>query len=73
MTRAAYGLDKIRCIGYNATTTATTGALAAGCTDHGQHPASGPEPYFCRVLPSWSSTGPYYQFPQTLNVDRYDG
>lgn len=70
MTRAAYGLDKIEVSAYNATTTATSGALA----DDAQTAAN------IRLLdPNLISSAfsqleqyrPYYQFPQTLNVDRY--
>lgn len=70
MTRAAYGLDKIDVSAYNATTTATTGALAADAQTTANIRLLDPN-LISSAFAQLEQYRPYYQFPQTLNVDRY--
>jgi uncharacterized membrane protein (UPF0182 family) len=70
LTRAAYGLDKIEVSPYNATTDATTGALAKDAQTTANIRLLDPN-LVSSAFSQLEQYRPYYQFPQTLNVDRY--
>ena len=70
LTRAAYGLDKIEVSAYNATTNATSGALAKDAQTTANIRLLDPN-LVSSAFSQLEQYRPYYQFPQTLNVDRY--
>lgn len=70
MTRAAYGLDKIDVSAYNATTTAASGALAKDAQTAANIRLLDPN-LISSAFSQLEQYRPYYQFPQSLNVDRY--
>ena len=70
MTRAAYGLDQIDVSAYNATTTAATGALAKDAQTTANIRLLDPN-LISSAFAQLEQYRPYYQFPKTLNVDRY--
>jgi uncharacterized membrane protein (UPF0182 family) len=70
LTRAAYGLDKIQVDRYNATNTATTGALAPDAQTTANIRLLDPN-LISDAFSQLEQYRPYYQFPQALNVDRY--
>ncbi|XAS66241.1 UPF0182 family protein [Micrococcaceae bacterium Sec5.7] len=71
MTRAAYGLDKIQVDRYNATNTATTGALAPDAQTTANIRLLDPN-LISDAFSQLEQYRPYYQFPEALNVDRYE-
>jgi uncharacterized membrane protein (UPF0182 family) len=71
MTRAAYGLDKIQEKRYNATTTATSGALAPDARTTENIRLLDPN-LISDAFSQLEQYRPYYQFPRALNVDRYE-
>jgi uncharacterized membrane protein (UPF0182 family) len=71
MTRAAYGLDKIQEERYNATTTATSGALAPDAQTTENIRLLDPN-LISDAFSQLEQYRPYYQFPKVLNVDRYE-
>ncbi len=71
MTRAAYGLDKVQEKRYNATTTATTGALAPDAQTTANIRLLDPN-LISDAFSQLEQFRPYYQFPSALNVDRYE-
>ncbi len=70
MTRAAYGLDKVQEKRYNATTNATTGALAPDAQTTANIRLLDPN-LISDAFSQLEQYRPYYQFPSALNVDRY--
>jgi len=70
MTRAAYGLDKMQVNRYDATNTATTGALAPDAQTTANIRLLDPN-LISDAFAQLEQYRPYYQFPQALNVDRY--
>ncbi|QNE15218.1 UPF0182 family protein [Pseudarthrobacter sp. NBSH8] len=70
MTRAAYGLDQIQVDRYNATNTATTGALAPDAQTTANIRLLDPN-LISDAFSQLEQYRPYYQFPEALNVDRY--
>ncbi|MBO1266795.1 UPF0182 family membrane protein [Arthrobacter cavernae] len=70
MTRAAYGLDKVKASAYEATTTATTGALAKDAQTTANIRLLDPN-LVSSAFGQLEQYRPYYQFPKSLNVDRY--
>jgi uncharacterized protein len=71
MTRAAYGLDKVQEKRYDATTNATTGALAPDAQTTANIRLLDPN-LISDAFAQLEQYRPYYQFPSTLNVDRYE-
>jgi uncharacterized membrane protein (UPF0182 family) len=71
MTRTAYGLDKIEVERYNATNTATSGALAPDALTTQNIRLLDPN-LISDAFAQLEQYRPYYQFPDTLNVDRYE-
>ncbi|MEO5780216.1 MAG: UPF0182 family protein [Arthrobacter oryzae] len=71
LTRAAYGLDKVEEQRYNATTTATSGALAPDAQTTENIRLLDPN-LISDAFSQLEQFRPYYQFPGTLNVDRYE-
>ena len=71
MTRTAYGLDKIQVERYNATNTATSGALAPDALTTQNIRLLDPN-LISDAFAQLEQYRPYYQFPDTLNVDRYE-
>lgn len=71
MTRSAYGLDKIQETVYNATTDATTGALAPDAQTTANIRLLDPN-LISDAFSQLEQYRPYYQFPSALNVDRYE-
>src|SRR6478735_4077985 len=71
MTRAAYGLDKIQETRYEATTNATTGALAPDAQTTANIRLLDPN-LISDAFSQLEQYRPYYQFPSALNVDRYE-
>ncbi len=71
MTRSAYGLDKIQETRYNATTDATTGALAPDAQTTANIRLLDPN-LISDAFSQLEQYRPYYQFPSALNVDRYE-
>ena len=71
MTRAAYGLDKVQEKRYNATTNATTGALAPDAQTTANIRLLDPN-LISDAFSQLEQYRPYYQFPSALNVDRYE-
>jgi hypothetical protein len=71
MTRAAYGLDQIQVDRYNATNTATTGALAPDAQTTANIRLLDPN-LISDAFAQLEQYRPYYQFPEALNVDRYE-
>ncbi|WP_354213904.1 MULTISPECIES: UPF0182 family protein [unclassified Arthrobacter] len=71
MTRAAYGLDQIQVDRYNATNTATTGALAPDAQTTANIRLLDPN-LISDAFSQLEQYRPYYQFPKALNVDRYE-
>ncbi|MDP5227193.1 MULTISPECIES: UPF0182 family protein [Arthrobacter] len=69
-TRAAYGLDKIQVKDYKATTTATAGALRGDAETAASIRLMDPN-QISAAFQQLQQFRPYYQFPQSLNVDRY--
>ncbi|PTT70123.1 UPF0182 family membrane protein, partial [Arthrobacter sp. HMWF013] len=70
-TRAAYGLDKIQVDRYDATNTATTGALAPDAQTTANIRLLDPN-LISDAFSQLEQYRPYYQFPEALNVDRYE-
>ncbi len=70
MTRTAYGLDQIQVSPYNATTNATSGALAKDAQTAANIRLLDPN-LISSAFAQLEQYRPYYQFPRTLNVDRY--
>jgi uncharacterized protein len=70
MTRAAYGLDQVTVERYNATTNATTGALAKDAQTTANIRLLDPN-LISDAFSQLEQYRPYYQFPKSLNVDRY--
>ncbi|HEY8296157.1 MAG TPA: UPF0182 family protein, partial [Micrococcaceae bacterium] len=70
MTRSAYGLDNIDVTPYNATTTATPGALRQDATTTANIRLLDPN-LISSTFAQLEQYRPYYKFPSTLNVDRY--
>jgi uncharacterized membrane protein (UPF0182 family) len=70
MTRAAYGLDQVTVDRYNATTNATTGALAKDAQTTANIRLLDPN-LISDAFSQLEQYRPYYQFPKSLNVDRY--
>ena len=71
MTRSAYGLDKVQEDRYNATTNATTGALAPDAQTTANIRLLDPN-LISDAFSQLEQYRPYYQFPSALNVDRYE-
>ncbi|MEC5178987.1 uncharacterized membrane protein (UPF0182 family) [Arthrobacter sp. CG_A4] len=71
MTRAAYGLDQIQEKRYEATTDATTGALAPDAQTTTNIRLLDPN-LISDAFSQLEQYRPYYQFPSALNVDRYE-
>ncbi len=71
MTRAAYGLDNIKTERYNATNTASTGALAPDAQTTANIRLLDPN-LISDAFSQLEQYRPYYQFPKALNVDRYE-
>ncbi|MET3141210.1 UNVERIFIED_ORG: uncharacterized membrane protein (UPF0182 family) [Arthrobacter sp. UYEF2] len=71
MTRAAYGLDKIQVNRYDATNTASTGALAPDAQTTANIRLLDPN-LISDAFSQLEQYRPYYQFPEALNVDRYE-
>ncbi|WP_457962954.1 UPF0182 family protein [Arthrobacter sp. D1-29] len=71
MTRAAYGLDQIQVDRYDATNTATTGALAPDAQTTANIRLLDPN-LISDAFSQLEQYRPYYQFPEALNVDRYE-
>nr|WP_190989362.1 UPF0182 family protein [Pseudarthrobacter sulfonivorans] len=71
MTRAAYGLDQIQVDRYNATNTANTGALAPDAQTTANIRLLDPN-LISDAFAQLEQYRPYYQFPEALNVDRYE-
>lgn len=69
-TRAAYGLDKIAVKDYKATTTAAQGALRGDAETAASIRLLDPN-LVSASFEQLEQYRPYYQFPETLNVDRY--
>ncbi|MCU1519423.1 MAG: hypothetical protein JWQ75_4144 [Pseudarthrobacter sp.] len=70
-TRAAYGLDKIQVDRYEATNTASTGALAPDAQTTANIRLLDPN-LISDAFSQLEQYRPYYQFPEALNVDRYE-
>ncbi len=70
-TRAAYGLDQIQVDRYDATNTATTGALAPDAQTTANIRLLDPN-LISDAFSQLEQYRPYYQFPDALNVDRYE-
>lgn len=70
MTRQAYGLDKMEVTPYNATTTATAGALRQDADTAANIRLLDPN-LLSATFRELEQYRPYYEFPKTLNVDRY--
>ena len=70
MTRAAYGLDQVSVDRYNATTTTTSGALAKDAQTTANIRLLDPN-LISDAFSQLEQYRPYYQFPKSLNVDRY--
>ncbi|WP_370590751.1 UPF0182 family protein [Pseudarthrobacter sp. BIM B-2242] len=71
MTRAAYGLDQIQVDRYDATNTANTGALAPDAQTTANIRLLDPN-LISDAFSQLEQYRPYYQFPDALNVDRYE-
>ncbi|MBT2522691.1 UPF0182 family protein [Arthrobacter sp. ISL-28] len=71
LTRAAYGLDHVKVERYNATTNATTGALAKDAQTTANIRLLDPN-LISDAFSQLEQYRPYYQFPKALNVDRYE-
>ncbi|MDI3193133.1 UPF0182 family protein [Pseudarthrobacter sp. AL07] len=71
MTRAAYGLDQIQVDRYDATNTASTGALAPDAQTTANIRLLDPN-LISDAFSQLEQYRPYYQFPEALNVDRYE-
>ncbi|MEE2521342.1 UPF0182 family protein [Pseudarthrobacter sp. J75] len=71
MTRAAYGLDQIQVERYNATTTAESGALAQDAQTTANIRLLDPN-LISDAFSQLEQYRPYYDFPEALNVDRYE-
>jgi uncharacterized membrane protein (UPF0182 family) len=71
MTRTAYGLDKVQVDRYNATNTATSGALAPDALTTQNIRLLDPN-LISDAFAQLEQYRPYYRFPDTLNVDRYE-
>lgn len=69
-TRAAYGLNNIDVTDYNATTTATQGALRQDANTAANIRLLDPS-LISSTFGQLEQYRPYYKFPSTLNVDRY--
>ncbi|MFD0757757.1 UPF0182 family membrane protein [Arthrobacter ulcerisalmonis] len=70
-TRAAYGLDAIQVNRYDATNTASTGALAPDAQTTANIRLLDPN-LISDAFAQLEQYRPYYQFPEALNVDRYE-
>ncbi|WP_315899849.1 UPF0182 family protein [Arthrobacter alpinus] len=70
MTRDAYGLSGMEVTPYNATTTATPGALRADADTTANIRLLDPN-LVSSTFAQLEQFRPYYEFPKTLNVDRY--
>lgn len=70
MTRSAYGLEQIAVSAYNATTNAATGALAKDAQTAANIRLLDPN-LISSAFSQLEQYRPYYQFPKTLDVDRY--
>ncbi|WP_255770088.1 UPF0182 family membrane protein [Pseudarthrobacter sulfonivorans] len=71
MTRAAYGLDQIQVDRYNATNTPNAGALAPDAQTTANIRLLDPN-LISDAFAQLEQYRPYYQFPASLNVDRYE-
>ncbi|MGO4385591.1 UPF0182 family protein [Specibacter sp. RAF43] len=70
MTRQAYGLAGMEVTPYNATTTATAGALRKDADTAANIRLLDPN-LISSTFAQLEQYRPYYKFPKTLNVDRY--
>jgi len=70
-TRKAYGLDGIQETRYDATNTASTGALAPDAQTTANIRLLDPN-LISDAFSQLEQYRPYYQFPKALNVDRYE-
>lgn len=70
MTRQAYGLSNIEATPYNATTTATEGALRQDASTVANIRLLDPK-LVSSTFAQLEQFRPYYEFPSTLSVDRY--
>ncbi|WP_200896298.1 UPF0182 family protein [Pseudarthrobacter chlorophenolicus] len=70
-TRSAYGLDGIQETRYDATNTATSGALAPDAQTTANIRLLDPN-LISDAFAQLEQYRPYYQFPEALNVDRYE-
>src|SRR6478735_4884998 len=70
-TRKAYGLDGIQETRYDATNTASTGALAPDAQTTANIRLLDPN-LISDAFAQLEQYRPYYQFPKALNVDRYE-
>ncbi|MDQ0277175.1 uncharacterized membrane protein (UPF0182 family) [Arthrobacter silviterrae] len=70
MTRQAYGLSDMTVTPYNATTTATAGALRKDADTAANIRLLDPN-LISSTFAQLEQYRPYYEFPKTLNVDRY--
>ncbi len=70
MTRDAYGLADMQVTPYNATTTATAGALRQDADTAANIRLLDPN-LMSSTFAQLEQYRPYYKFPKTLNVDRY--
>ncbi|MFC8304429.1 UPF0182 family protein [Specibacter sp. NPDC057265] len=70
MTRDAYGLTDMEVTPYNATTTATAGALRQDADTAANIRLLDPN-LMSSTFAQLEQYRPYYKFPKTLNVDRY--
>lgn len=70
-TRSAYGLDGIQESRYDATNTATSGALAPDAQTTANIRLLDPN-LISDAFAQLEQYRPYYQFPEALNVDRYE-
>lgn len=70
-TRKAYGLDAVQETRYDATNTASTGALAPDAQTTANIRLLDPN-LISDAFAQLEQYRPYYQFPEALNVDRYE-
>ena len=72
LTRAAYGVDDVETIPYEAQTDAEPGRAARGRRDHREHPHHRPARRSADAFQQLEQFRQYYQFPTHLDVDRYE-
>jgi uncharacterized membrane protein (UPF0182 family) len=70
LTRVAYGLDKVEAVPYNATTDAESGALREDAETTANIRLLDPN-LVSDAFSQLEQFRQYYQFPPTLNIDRY--